>query len=443
MNKEELRFILEEGEGLKIEFKESLNNIDKEMVAFANAEGGRIFLGISDNSQLKGIKIDNKLKSQIQDMARNCDPSIQVNFEKFKNILIISVDEGKDKPYKCSSGFYVRQGSNSQKMKRDEILEFAVKVSKVFFDELPCEKFDIKKDFDNAKLEAFLKMAKISDVFNKEDALVNLNLAKKGKNKLIINNTGAMLFAKNLSSIFYHTTVTCVRFKGSDRATVLDRKDFNEDIISNIENSVRFVLQYLPLRYEIKGLHRKEYYEIPEDAVREAVVNAVVHRDYFQKGANVQINIFEDRMEVTNPGGLVAGLKKEDFGKRSMTRNPLMLSTLSKTELVEKIGSGIKRIRNALKEKGLKKPIFKFNGFFTVTFLRVATTPQTTPQTTPKTEELIIGLIKENPSITKEEISKQLNLTIDGVKYHIKKLRKEKGIAWKGPSKKGNWEVVK
>ena len=240
--------------------------------------------------------------------------------------------------YKCSSGFYLRQGASSQKLSRNNILRFAAKVGKLFFDELPCEKFDFKNDFDSKKFRLFLKMAKVSNLIGTKQALINLNLAKLEKKKLVMNNAGAMLFAKNLSKMYYHTNVTCVRFRGNDRSGILDRKDFNEDIISNIENAVNFILQYLPLRYEIKELRRKEYYEIPESAIREAVVNAVIHRDYFEKGANVQINVFDSKIEIINPGGLVEGLKKKDFGKKSMSRNPLLLSILSKTEFVEKIG---------------------------------------------------------------------------------------------------------
>ena len=109
MNKKELNFILQEREGLKLEFKESLANLDKELVAFANSEGGRIFLGVSDDGKEKRIKVTNKLKSQIQDIANNCDPKIKIKFEVFENILIIHVEEGKDKPYKCREGFYLRQ----------------------------------------------------------------------------------------------------------------------------------------------------------------------------------------------------------------------------------------------------------------------------------------------------------------------------------------------
>jgi ATP-dependent DNA helicase RecG len=124
MNQKELQLILEEGEGHRIEFKESLNNIDRELVAFANASGGRVFLGITDDKKVKHLTIDNKLKSQIQDIANNCQPTIKISFEEFNKVLIINVREGVDKPYKCSSGFYLRVGPNSQKLNRDEIVAF-------------------------------------------------------------------------------------------------------------------------------------------------------------------------------------------------------------------------------------------------------------------------------------------------------------------------------
>ncbi len=110
MNEQELLQILEEGEGQKIEFKESLANLDKELVAFANASGGRIFVGITDGRKIKGAKISNRLKSQIQDTAGNCDPKVEIDLESFEDVLIIIVKEGEDKPNRCGSGFYRRVG---------------------------------------------------------------------------------------------------------------------------------------------------------------------------------------------------------------------------------------------------------------------------------------------------------------------------------------------
>lgn len=153
MRRKEFEFILSDGEGQYIEFKESLNSsLSKEIIGFANASGGRIFLGINDNSEIKGIKVTNKLKSQIQDLARNCDPSVFVKLEEFENVLIINIMEGENKHYSCKEGFYLRVGPNSQKMRRDEIMKLAVKEGKVRFDEQICRDFDWK-DFDEEKFD--------------------------------------------------------------------------------------------------------------------------------------------------------------------------------------------------------------------------------------------------------------------------------------------------
>src|SRR4030042_6713714 len=122
MDKKELEFILKEGEGYNLEFKEGRTGIDKDIIAFANSEGGRIFIGINDEGKVLGVPIGNRLKSEIQTISRNCDPSITIDLEQFENILIINVEEGKDKPYKYKDGFFIRIGANSQKMRRDEIL---------------------------------------------------------------------------------------------------------------------------------------------------------------------------------------------------------------------------------------------------------------------------------------------------------------------------------
>ena len=136
MNAEELKLILEEGEGYRIEFKEALSGIDREMVAFANASGGRLFIGVTDKKTVRGISIDNKLKSQVQDIANQCQPPVKILIEGFGSILIIDVREGDDKPYKCSSGFYLRVGPNTQKLNRNEILDFIKSEGKIRFDEL-------------------------------------------------------------------------------------------------------------------------------------------------------------------------------------------------------------------------------------------------------------------------------------------------------------------
>jgi ATP-dependent DNA helicase RecG len=223
--KEELLMILQEGEGYRIEFKENLSGLDKEMVAFANGSGGRIFIGIQDDGTLQGVNITNSLKSQIVDTARNLDPSVKVILEELENILIINVREGTDKPYRASSGFYNRIGPNSQKLKRDEILEFVKTEGKIRFDELHHPDFG-EGSFSNGKLSNFLGMAGISPGLEPKYILKNLGVAEIQEGKLLYNNTGVLFFAANLTDFFYHTTVTCALYKGLDKATVLGPEGF-------------------------------------------------------------------------------------------------------------------------------------------------------------------------------------------------------------------------
>ena len=362
-----LNMILEEGEGYKIEFKESYYaNIDKEIVAFANASGGRIFIGISDEGKIKGIEITNKLKSQIQDLANNCEPSVKIEIEEFKNFLIVHVFESVDKPHKCSSGFYNRIGPNSQKMNRNDIIEFVKAEGKIKFDEMICRKFEYDEHFDEKKLNKFLKIAGITKVMANESILKNLDVATVNKSKEVtFNNTGAMFFSKNLDAVYFHTTVTCALFKGRERHTVLDRRDFNEDIVSNVDYAMNFLKQYIPVRYKFTGdPQRIEIPEIPYEALREAVINAVVHRDYFQKGANVMVEIFDDRIQIISPGGLVKGLSVENFGEKSILRNPNIANLFQRIHYIEKMGTGISRMQNMMADAGLKPIQFDFSELF-------------------------------------------------------------------------------
>ena len=170
-----------EGDGFKVEFKEKLANLDREIVAFANASGGEIYLGVSDNGGIKGIELTNTLLSQIQDIAQNCDPSIRIHLKKYlpQRVLLILIEEGENKPYKCKDGFFLRVGPNSQKLKRDEIIKFINDVGKIHFDEAYNSRFEYPKDFSKEAFEDFLKHSNYHLKMPAEDILMSLNLSKK------------------------------------------------------------------------------------------------------------------------------------------------------------------------------------------------------------------------------------------------------------------------
>ncbi|MCP4755488.1 MAG: AAA family ATPase, partial [Proteobacteria bacterium] len=190
--------------------------------------------------------------------------------------------------------------------------------------------------------------------------------------------------------------------------------------------STLLLKKHLNLRIEIEGLRHQKILEIPELALREAIVNAVCHRDYFEKGANVMVEIYDDRLEITNPGGLPKTLKVEDFGKKSVCRNSIIASLLLRTDYIEKMGTGINRIKEALKEANCPKPIFEFDTFFTMTFPRVVqdkttqeTREKTREETSEKTSEKILNLLKTNKNYTISELSKNVGVTTRSIERNL------------------------
>ncbi|MFH1729772.1 MAG: Fic family protein [Pseudomonadota bacterium] len=409
MTKKELDLILHEGENYKIEFKENVNSdLSKEMVAMANSSGGRIFIGINDKNEVIGVKATNALLSKIQNMAQDCDPSIIININTYKNILIINVKEGLNKPYRCSKGFYTRNGSNSQKMTTREITEFVQAEGNVRFDEKLREDINISKKIKKELLNHYLQLANINKTMDDEFILENLGVLEQKNKKSYLNNAGLLFFCDSTNPHLHYANITCALYKGSEKLNVLDRKDFSSDIISNIEDTMLFLKKHLNLRYEITSLRRKEILELPEVALREAVVNAACHRDYFEKGANIMVEIFDDRVQITNPGGLPKGLLPEKFGTRSVSRNPLITSLFHRVGYIEKMGTGIGRIRKSLKESGNSEAVFEYDSFFSVIFKRsilengASSDIQVTGQVTGQVPEHVTKLL----SICKGELSR-------------------------------------
>jgi ATP-dependent DNA helicase RecG len=448
MNNKGLNLILKEGEGYNIEFKQQVDkSLPKELVAFSNSSGGKILIGVNDDGEKKGIKITNKLKSAVLSTARNCDPSITPKLKTINNILIVEVSEGKQKPYQCKDGFFIRVGASTQKMKRDEILKFVVTESLVHFGKKINRKFDIKKDFDRKKFDKFLGLSNISiPGKNWKHILTNLGIGTHENRKFFINNAGILMFAKKPNKFFRHSFITCVLYKGKDKTKIIDRKDYYDDLISNYHNTITFLQRHLNLEYIIKGTGpRKELFEIPEESLKESVLNSLIHRDYYDQRVGIFVEIFDDRVEITNKGKLL--FDKKDFGKISFPRNPLLFDLFYRVDFIEKVGSGITRIKNACKDRNIRVK-FDTRDFFRVTFYRKAP-PEKPPKKPPKKQNLlteleskILSIIEQDNKITQLKIAEKLSIKPDTVKEYIQRLKKKKALKREGSPRGGWWKVL-
>jgi len=234
----ELALILEEGEGYTLEFKQSVNtDLPKEMVAFANASGGRIFIGIDDRNRIVGCDLSNKVFAQIETMAAACDPPVSIRIEKLKThgIIVVHIPESANRPHRCNKGFYLRNGTSSQKMSTADISAFIQAEGKIRFDEQLRMELDWRDVLDENRLDHFLKLAKISTIPDTASLLANLGAGDFKNDHFYFNQTGVLFFARKPTYRLFHVSVVCALFKGTTKAYILDRKELAGNLLENVE----------------------------------------------------------------------------------------------------------------------------------------------------------------------------------------------------------------
>ena len=328
MNNLELKALISQVEGFHLEFKESINSdLSKELVAFANAKGGIVLVGVDDNGRIKNKSFDNSERSKIQGIARDCDPSLDIEVEALEeepNVLVVRVSEGLNKPYRCTSGFYMREGSSSNKRKTAEILEMFRDADRFSFDDTLCLKADFSANFEPATLKRFFREAKKEQILSDEDTLHNLGVLEFIDGKPVLNNTGVLFFTKEPIRFIPQALIQCVRYKGIIKLDIEDQKDMASDVITNFDEIFAFLRRSLDVafRFESGIPTRIEVWEIPYTALKEAIINAIAHRDYINRGTHIQVEVFDDRVSITNFGGLAKGLTEDKLRKRSFHRNP-------------------------------------------------------------------------------------------------------------------------
>ena len=370
MTQEAISNLIARGEGPTVEFKRSLTkDVGRELCAFANAGGGTILIGVSDAGEVVGVADHNRLKSRVQSTARSADPAIELAVESVGIVLRVVVPPQRHKPYSFGGRFFTRIGANSQQMSNAEVEDLFYAVGRLHFDKTPCAGFSVEKDLDAETWAQFSDSAKVPDAMDRIVALRNLGLLD-GEDRM--THAGAWLLAHDIRRFTTSAHVSCALFIGTEKVRILDRRDFHRDIPTMIDDVVAWMLTKINVEFIIKHVRREERPELPEEALREAVANAVTHRDY-RSTANVHIYVFKDRIEIVSPGGLPAGMTEADLGVKSMPRNPLLFGMLYRMGVVENIGSGIKRIHELCREHGVAKPTIDVSEHWvTVTFPRPA-----------------------------------------------------------------------
>ena len=470
------------GESKNIEYKVSLPDKSekymKTIVAFANTQGGKLIVGVDDKThQIVGV--ENDVLFQLMDGIANavsdsCVPQIIPDIEpqtvSGKTVIVVSVEAGKNRPYYLKSkgkdnGTYIRVAGTSRQAFPEKIKELEMEGARISWDELTCVGYPVSEEATEKlcqDIEKFRKKAGMSEHSVKKEQLINWKILKQSEGQLLATNAYALL----TSDYFSFSKTQCAVFKGKDRAVFLDKREFTGPIYTQIEEAVDFVLRNIRLGATIDGLVRKEKYELPPEAIREMIINAHCHRNLLDESC-IQVAVYDDRLEVTSPGGLYNGLTYEEvMNGHSKIRNKGIANIFSQMGLVEAWGSGIKRILNAAEEYGLPKPKFQeFDNMFRVELFRnsfqminekenigeasekhrrnIGETSEVAWRTDLNdTQQKIIKLLSEDHQLSAVKLAEKIGVASRNIENNIKKL-KEYGILIRhGSPKNGYWEIV-
>ena len=366
----DIKEIVKNGENKTIEFKEIIphsKKISQTAVAFANGAGGKILIGITDDRKIVGIdekqdifKIIDDLNTIIYD---SCYPNINADIytenKDNKTILVIEVFPGNLKPYYIKSmgkenGVYIRVGASNRKASYENILELERQRRNITFD----EEIDWDLEYEDLNLDFLKKKFKENGKDFSEEKLLNLGLIKKDGNDLKVTRGFGIILG-----LYENTNINCARFKGKTMDIFLDKKEFTGDIFGKIENIQMFLSNHLNISSKFENFQRKDILEIPMLALREGIINAIVHRDYSNQGRDIKIGIYDDVVEIVSPGGLPSTLTIEQiYSGRSEIRNRVLARIFKELNFIEKWGSGINRMINLCKEVNLKVPEIKETG---------------------------------------------------------------------------------
>lgn len=446
----EIKSIVSSGEGYNAEFKvtlpTNLKGIAEEVCAFANAAGGILLIGVDDKNIIQGTSIDNAKRSSLQNILGEISPKLQceiysVNVDG-KEVHVIEAPSGIHKPYVLSGAIYVRQGPNSQKLTSvEEMRDFFQQADRIYFDEAPCREADIKVDVPVDNIAVFRTEAGLNSGISNEQVFENLKLLTP---EGYLKNGTALFFARHPERFFDKAVIRCITFNGADKRYIVDDKVMTGTLYQQYLKSMAWVRSTLKVGYDIEGAGsgpRKEIWEIPETVFKEAIINSLAHRDYYDKGGSITIEVFDDRVEIANPGGLVSAIPRNEFGKRSLSRNPLIFGLFERMRMVEQVGSGVSRMRDLMVEAGLTLPEFSMDGMFTVTLRRPFDFNKWVNEWVNHLSDKRITIIKamhNNPAIRKSELTRLTGLSATAIDNNIDAL-KEEGLVEREGTKGGNW----
>ncbi|MCM1283150.1 MAG: putative DNA binding domain-containing protein [Muribaculaceae bacterium] len=437
----------------------------KSVSAFANGAGGMLIFGISNDNEIIGLSDAEKDAEIISEQIKTrLDPIPEFHLSFFrtednKTLILLSIRQGEETPYYYSADgvmeAYVRLGNESVKADATELKRLVLRGKNFSYDALST--IYRVSDYAFSKLRERYKSWTGESLDDKK--LISFGLVDdKGK----LTNAGALM-ADN--SPIRWSRVFCTRWNGLDKGggvvDAIDDAEYSGSLISLLNEGTAFIKRNMKTMWKKTADSRIDMPEYCERSYFEALVNALVHRDYLVNGSEVHIDMFDDRMVIYSPGGMMDGTLVQDRiidAIPSTRRNPILADVFQRLGYMERKGSGLTKIINAYKNANnydeSKMPQFISSRVeFTVILKNLNygndmksgyegdETAQRVEEFVQHTEEVFLNALRKNPKISRKELSKMLMISEDGVKYHLKKLKNKGLIEHIGTPRGGYWRV--
>ncbi len=438
-----------------LELKSSLSEkegILETISAFSNKKGGRILIGIDPSGKVIGVTVgNNTIENLAGEIKQHTDPKvfpdISVKSIEGKGIIEIDVREYPVKPVFVRDKVFIRVGKSNQKASAEKIRTFINDQRKSYWD---SETSSLKlSTLSTQKVKSFIRkyeeerLTTLEGPKSTEAVLKKLKLLKGRKP----SNAAVLLFSKEPQFHFYNSLIRCARFKGTESIDFSDMQDIEGTLIEQVPAVLSFIRKHLNIAASIKGKpEREDVWEIPKDALREAVINAICHRDY-ESTANVQVRIFDDRLEIWNPGLLPDNISIKELKSEhpSVPRNEQIAKCFYMIKYIEQWGTGTNRIVRLCKEAGIREPEFKeAGGSFIVSFPRVVKPKLISKIKLSSVQKNIVKYLSNEGEASGADVADAIGVNASTVYRNINKLKDI--IRWTGKSPndpKGKFALVK
>jgi len=410
--------LLKRNEGKTLEFKRDLSSpegILKCLVAFANTAGGIVAIGVEDGSKrVRGVpdvlRAEEKLANLVSDSIRpRLIPDIEVVPWRKLNVLTVQVYPSNTRPHYLErlgpeNGVFIRVGSTVRKAEELQIEELKRLKWRTSFDEQAIPGLNSEAIDFRVASELLAPYRQLN-----AQAWKTLRITTEHQGRQVPTVGGLLLFGKDRFARFPDAWIQAGRFAGTNRTRLLDSVEIRSFLPRAAEEAIRFAQKHLTHESIIEGVRREERWSVPLVAIREAIMNAIVHADYAQQGAPIRIALFDDRIEIENPGLLPFGLTIEDIMQGvSKLRNRVIGRVFHELHLIEQWGSGIQRMTAACQEAGMEAPKLEEIG---VHFRVTISSARVRQPHTDETDRRILALFGDGVARSTAAVAKHIGLS--------------------------------